>query len=202
MAPITSYGGILTRFRCVRGPGQPPSSLIGQIQKASGDLFGISIDYSGVLEDGDGMASCSLSAVKVSDKSDASSDVLDSTTGSLLSGIANTGTTTSLTVSAADLPALGCQIGDKLVNDTKQWTTIIKKFSGVGRRTMEFDVVPVSVAPSDVWHIPAALGKVKGGVDGQQYIVNFVMTSARGYVFQDSILVSVVDACVIPTQAP
>lgn len=183
---------MIEKFRAVRPASGSPSNLVGQIAKRPNDQLDIAVDFDELIDDGDYISTVTLSAEDL-DSTDATSTILDSTTGGTVSGTATGGSTTTLIDTTKNFALLGVRAGDRFVNVTKGWTATVKriyKTTNAGD-TIEFDEADTAAASSDSYKFLFATAGLKAGTTGTSYRVRFGVTTNAGSVFQETVLLNV-----------
>lgn len=192
---------MISKYTSVRTPALATSNVIGQRQKRSGDKFLIAVDYQRVLQNDDFISSCTVDVVKLSDESDATSDLSEQfQSGNLIQGTATGGSTTTLIDTSKNFSALGVVKGDVIINVDKGQRMIIKdvyKTTAVGD-TVSFGSQSIATVSGDAWKALFCARYIKGGVDGEQYLYTFTSQSNSGQIFVDSILIYVKDQVTSP----
>lgn len=183
---------MIAKFKSFRPNSGSPSALIGQITKTCFDIYRISVSYEDVLDDNDYITQVQLSARQL-DTGIVENGILQSTTGSVVSGTATGGSTTTLIDTTKNFVTLGVQPGDMVLNTTKGWIARVKRIYKTTNAydTLEFDAAITAAASSDAYKFRFGKAVLTGGTDAAIYIVSFDSTSSSGYKFQDQILVNV-----------
>jgi len=186
---------MITKLRAQRPNSGSPSNLAGQIAKKSFDQFFLGLTYDDVLEDGDYISTCTLSAALLSDLTDATSTVLNSATASTVTGTPTSGSTTTIVDTAKNFSALGVQPGDKVLitGTAKIAIATIKRIKSTTNAfdTLEFDTLSFAVTSSEAYKFLFARAELKAGTANLDYVVTWAMTSNLGRKFSESALLHI-----------
>lgn len=189
----------MEKLRAARPVNGSPSNLVGQVRKASADKFYLNLTYDDLLENGDYISTCTLTATTLSG-TDVASTLLANTGGppknaETVTGTATGGSTTTLIDTTKNFAALGVLPGDKVVNTTKGWVATVKRIYKTTNLndTLELTTQATAAASSDAYKFLFAGAIVQAGTSGVVYKVNWTMTSQNGRIFYDTALINVQD---------
>lgn len=190
---------MIEKLRAVRPVGISPSSVIGQVRKTSADKFHLRVTYDDLLESGDYISTCTLTAVTLAG-TDSASTILDNSGGppknaETVTGTATGGSTTTIIDTTKNFAASGVSVGDKVVNTTKGWVATVKRIYKTTNLndTLEITTQSTAAASGDAYKFLFAGAIVKAGTSGTVYKVTWLMTSNNGRIYQDTALLNVLD---------
>ncbi len=170
-------------------------SNLARIEKETFDAFVFSVNYDQVISLGETLSTVTLLAAKISDDTDISATVLDSTTASLVTGTATGGSTVTLIDTATNFETQGVKIGMRIYNATQKWAAVVTKISSTTNigDTVHFDTQDSAAASNDVYEFRIAKASLKAGTSGENFTVRFRATTSSGQQFQDTVTIMVED---------
>lgn len=169
--------------------------LVDEITKEPYDEFGYAIRYQKSLAQGDYITANTLSAIRLSDLVDVSASCLASTTGTVPSGTATGGTTTTIINTSVDHAAIGFEVGDYVVNQTLGFTALIVQIKKTTNKndTLVIKEQPVATVATNTYSALKCIASLKAGTDATRFKVIYRVTSNLSRKFEDEVIVTVKD---------
>jgi len=169
--------------------------LVDEIIKEPYDEFGYAIRYQKSLAQGDYITANTLSAVKLSDSSDVTATCLASSTGTVPSGTATGGSTTTIVNTAIDHAAVGFEVGDYVTNQTLGFTALIVQIKKTTNKndTLVIKEQPVATVSTNTYSALKCIASLKAGTDATRFKVIYRVTTNLTRKFEDEIIVNVKD---------
>lgn len=169
--------------------------LVDEIIKEPYDEYGYGVRYHKSVAQGDYITANTLSATRLSDSVDVTATCLSSSTGTVPSGTATGGSTTSIINTGVDHASAGFEVGDYVTNQTLGWTALIME---IRKTTNKNDTLIIkqqasATAIGNVYSALKCIALIKAGADGNRIKVIYRVTTNNGRKFEDELLVNIKD---------
>ena len=169
-------------------------SLLGSTNKEPFDKYDVTINYDDAANEGDTISTSAISAALISDDSNYAAGIVG-TTGTVITGTATGGSTTTLIDTSKNFREEGIREGDLLYNQTQKWVAKVRKIKTTTNLndTLEFDTQASAAANSDTYSFNVLRITIQAGTDGADFRVTAQATMTSGMQFEDEFLVHVTD---------
>lgn len=168
--------------------------IAAEIEKEPSDQYGYAAKYHQVMGPGEYLTACTLSALRLLDGVDITASFLVSSSATIPAGVAVAGSTTTIQ-DDTDLNVLGFRVGDHVVNQTRGYTTQVKKifYTAIKNDTLQIGQQSVACGVGDVFSSAKAVATIRAGADGNRVKLVFNATTNLSNVFQDEVIINVKD---------
>ena len=173
--------------------------IVDTITKQPSEEFSFGVLYDPSMADGEYIDTAKVTASLEDDQdSDQTAAVLDNIGGpppdaDLVEGTATAGGSNYLEDSAINFSIAGVRPGLKMLNETKNFVVVIKTIeqTAAGWTRVTFEDAPRDTEIGDQYRFLFAKARLKGGVDGQNYRVTYLVTTSESRVFEDDLIMKV-----------